>query len=114
MCYTIDRGVIVDARNLPNLTTTPEEIASLFENLGFDVFIAGDMTSRLRKALESVQIEPIADVYGSAREVVDNYLNNAILGTRSLLDIHREAVDPEDAGVDKVLETLAQKAANEN
>ncbi len=39
MCYTVEKGVITDCRNLPNMGVTSQEAADLINGLGFDAII---------------------------------------------------------------------------
>ena len=107
MCYTIEKGVVKDCRNLPNMGITSAEAVKLVRNAGFDVLISGGIDMDTASALCRAGVEVVAGVEGSAREVMDAYLCKTLMGVTELCDAHREEHDPEDQDVEDAFAKMA-------
>lgn len=80
MCYTIERGIITDARNLPNINPTETDLLSVIQRIGFDTLITGAIDERVAHQLCDAGIEVVAGAAGSTREAVDAYLAHTLMG----------------------------------
>ena len=77
MCYTVERGIIADCRNLPNPGLSAEDTTQMFIDLGVSTIIAGGIDYDFANMLCHAGIEVVAGVEGSAREVLEAYINLA-------------------------------------
>ncbi len=80
MCYTIERGIITDARNLPNINPTETDLLSVIQSIGFDTLITGAINESVACELCDAGIEVVAGVTGDVREAVDAYLAHTLMG----------------------------------
>lgn len=80
MCYTVERGIIADCRNLPNPGLSAEDTAQMFIDLGVSTIIAGGIDYDFANMLCHAGIEVVAGVEGSAREVLKAYINHTLIG----------------------------------
>ena len=87
MCYTVERGIIADCRNLPNPGLSAEDTAQMFIDCH-----AG--------------IEVVAGVEGSAREVLEAYINHTLIGADELCHTLAFNNDEEEAEVDDAFAKL--------
>ena len=107
MCYTVDRGVIRDCRNLPNMGITSAEAVSLITGLGFDVLISGGVDMDTANELCRCGVEVVAGVTGTAREVAEAYVSRTLMGAVELCHAHGEDHDPEDQDVEDAFAKMA-------
>lgn len=103
MCYTIERGIIVDCRNLPNSGITSHEAARLIIDLGFDAIISGGIDMDMANELCGAGVEVVAGVAGTAREVVESYISHTLMGAVSFCHMHDEP-DEDDEGEEEDIE----------
>lgn len=107
MCYTIEKGIITDCKNLPNMGITGEETVALMRQIGFDVLIAGGVDMDTANALCYAGVEVVAGASGTAREVVNSYMNRTLMGAVELCHASCEEHDPEDQDVEDAFEKMA-------
>lgn len=110
MCYTIEKGIITECRNLPNMGCTSHEGAELVIGLGFDTIISGGIDMDMANELCAAGVEVVAGVSGTAREVVQAYLNHTLMGAVEPCSIAE--VDPEDAEIDDAFDRIAESLAS--
>ena len=60
MCYTVEKGVITDCRNLPNMGVTSQEAADLINGLGFDAIITKGIDMDMAENLCASGVEVVA------------------------------------------------------
>lgn len=84
MCYTVDRGVIVECQNMPNPNLSMEKLIPLLRDLGVTVLIVGAIDYDTANVFCCADIEVIAGAQGSAREVVQAYLTHTLTGVDEL------------------------------
>ena len=84
MCYTVERGIIADCRNLPNPGLSAEDTAQMFIDLGVGTIITGGIDYDFANMLCHAGIEVVAGVEGSAREVLEAYINHTLIGADEL------------------------------
>ena len=89
MCYTVNKGVITDCRNLPNMGVTSHEAAQLVSSLGFDAIITKGIDMDMAEELCASGIEVVAGVDGTSREVVESYVTETLMGSRIALPCSR-------------------------
>lgn len=109
MCYTVDRGVITDCRNLPNPGLPCNEAAQMLVGLGINTIIAGGIDMDFANCCCYAGVEVVAGVRGTAREVADNYINHTLIGAAELCHISEEEIDPEDDDIDKTFADLERQ-----
>ena len=107
MCYTINRGIITDCRNLPNMGITSHEAASLIKDAGFDALIAGGVDIVMANELCEAGIEVVAGVQGTAREVAESYISHTLMGAVELCHANLEEQDPEDEDIEAAFAKMA-------
>lgn len=107
MCYNINKGVITECRNLPNMGITSAEGADLIKSAGFDVLITGGIDLDMADALCDCGVEVVAGTEGTAREVVDSYINSTLMGATKLCNAASEEHDPEDQDVEDAFQKMA-------
>lgn len=113
MCYTVEKGVITDCRNLPNMGVTSQEAADLINGLGFDVIITKGIDMDMAEDLCASGVEVVAGVDGTSREVVESYVTETLLGAVSLCHVHGDDDNDEedvDAAFDRIAEKLVASA----
>ena len=72
MCYRVDRGMIVDCQNMPNLSLPPAQLATLMKDLGVTVMLA--------QTVEQAGIEVEAGSTGTASGAARTYLAHTLAG----------------------------------
>lgn len=107
-CYTVNKGVIVDCRNLPNMGVTGAEAADLIKSIGFEVLITNGISIDMAELLCGCGVEVVTSVQGTAREVVEDYINNTLMGAVDLCNAPAEQHDPEDQDVEDAFEKMAK------
>lgn len=107
MCYNINKGIITECRNLPNMGITSAEGADLIKRAGFDVLITGGIDMDMADALCDCGVEVVAGTEGTAREVVDSYINSTLMGATKLCNAAFEEHDPEDQDVEDAFQKMA-------
>ena len=107
MCYTVEKGIIRDCRNLPNMGITSAEAVELVQSLGFDALISGGIDLDTANELCRLGVEVVAGASGTAREVVEAYLSSTLMGAAELCSAHEEPHDPEDQDVEDAFEKMA-------
>ena len=95
MCYTVERGIIADCRNLPNPGLSAEDTTQMFIDLGVSTIIAGGIDYDFANMLE-----------GSAREVLEAYINHTLIGADELCHTLAFNNDEEEAEVDDAFAKL--------
>ena len=78
MCYRVDRGMIVDCQNMPNLSLPPAQLAT--KALGVTVMLAQTVEPSARAALEQAGIEVEAGSTGTASGAARTYLAHTLAG----------------------------------
>ena len=107
-CYTVNKGVISDCRNLPNMGITGAEAAKLINDLGFEILITNGIDVDMANLLCECGVEVVAGVQGTAREAVERYISSTLMGAIELCDAHAEQHDPEDQDVEDAFEEMAK------
>ncbi len=97
MCYSIEKGIIKECRNLPNMGVTSHEGAQLVKDLGFDALISGGIDMDMANELCDANIEVVAGVSGSPLEVVQAYLNHTLMGAIGPCGVDSDEDDLDDA-----------------
>ena len=102
MCYTVNRGIISDCRNLPNPNIAGKELARLLKELGIDMLITSGIDMDTANALCYADIEVVAGPEGTAREVADKYLSRTLIGVDSLCHTYGalEAAEAEEDDIE--------------
>lgn len=100
MCYTVERGIISDCRNLPNSGITSHESARLIIGLGFDALITSGIDIDMANELCAAGVEVVAGVTGTAREVAQAYISHTLMGAMSLCHVDEADVEDEEAEED--------------
>ena len=80
MCYTVDRGIITDCRNLPIMREGGFEAAELIRSVGFDTLITSGIDMDMAGDLCDAGVEVVAGAEGTPREALDAYLANTLMG----------------------------------
>lgn len=106
MCYTVERGIIADCRNLPNPGLSAEDTAQMFIDLGVSTIITGGIDYDFANMLCHAGIEVVAGVEGSAREVLEAYINHTLIGADELCHTLAFNNDEEEAEVDDAFAKL--------
>ena len=107
MCYTTSKGIITDCRNLPNMGISGAEVIALLKATGSDAFITGGIDIDMANELCRCGIEVVAGVKGTARQVVEDYINHTLMGAIELCHASSEEHDPEDQDVEDAFERMA-------
>ncbi|MBC2890594.1 NifB/NifX family molybdenum-iron cluster-binding protein [Gordonibacter massiliensis (ex Traore et al. 2017)] len=84
MCYTVDRGVIVECQNMPNPGMSTAKLVTLFSEMGVDTIIVDAIDYDVANVFCHAGIEVIASAHGSAREVAQAYLTRTLTGVDEL------------------------------
>ncbi len=114
MCYTVDKGIITDCRNLPNMGVTSQEGADLITGLGFDAIISGGIDMDMANELCAHGIEVVAGVNGTSREVVESYITHTLMGAVSLCHLAEEEVANDgEEDIDEVFDRIAASLESE-
>lgn len=97
MCYTVDRGVIVECQNLPNPGLAAQKLAPLLSEMGVDVLIVDAIDYDVANVFCHAGIEVIAGAHGSALKVTQSYLTRTLTGVDELCHLddwdHEEGID---------------------
>lgn len=110
MCYTVDKGIVTDCRNLPNMGITSHEAVQLILGLGFDAIISGGIDYDMANELCASGVEVVAGVEGSPREVLDSYINHTLMGAVSFCHMHGEYDEEEDdEDLEAAFDAIAKK-----
>ncbi len=109
-CYTVERGVITDFRNLPNMGCTSKEAVDLIDGLGFDVIITSGIDMDTATKLCDLGVEVVAGAEGAVREVVEGYVSSTLLGVTTLCDssVEDEPEQDIDDAFDEIYRTLKE------
>ena len=75
--YTVERGVIVSANNLPALDQTISQLADLLKSIGIDVFIVGRVDSDMAATLRTSGAELVTDAKDDPLVAAREYISNA-------------------------------------
>lgn len=84
MCYTVNRGIITECQNMPNLGLSVGKLVPLLAELGIATLIVGCIEYDSACVFCDADIEIVAGVKGSAREVTEAYLAQTLIGTDEL------------------------------
>ena len=95
MCYTVERGIIADCRNLPNPGLSAEDTAQMFIDLDVSTIITGGIDYDFANMLCHAGIEVVAGVEGSAREVLEAYINHTLRSRRCVREAGSELLHSE-------------------
>jgi predicted Fe-Mo cluster-binding NifX family protein len=106
MCYNVERGIIADCRNLPNPGLSAEDTAQMFIDLGVSTIITGGIDYDFANMLCHAGIEVVAGVEGSAREVLEAYINHTLIGADELCHTLAFNNDEEETEVDDAFAKL--------
>ena len=80
LCYTVEKGIVTDCRNLPNMHDTSREAAELVTAVGFDTIITGGIDMDMADALCDAGVEVVAGAKDTPREALDAYLAHTLMG----------------------------------
>ena len=80
MCYTVERGIIADGKNIPILDNATMKLASLMKSLEIDTVIVGRIEYDIASSLCRAGIEVVAGAEGSALDVARAYLTKTLAG----------------------------------
>lgn len=80
MCYTVERGVIVNCQNMPNPGMPYQDLATTLLGLDVSTLIMGAIPIDIANIFCHAGIEVVAGAKGSAREVVEQYLTRTLIG----------------------------------
>ena len=101
MCYTVERGIITDCRNLPNPGLPAKDTARMLIDLGVNTIITGGIDYDFANMLCHSGIEVVAGVGGTAREVVEAHINHTLIGAdelcHTLSDCEEDEFEVDDA-----------------
>ena len=106
MCYTVERGIIADCRNLPNPGLSAEDTTQMFIDLGVSTIITGGIDYDFANMLCHCGIEVVAGVEGTAREVLESDINHTRIGADELCHTLAFNNDEEEAEVDDAFAKL--------
>ncbi len=87
MCYRVERGLITDCHNMPNLSMSSQQTAHLMHDLGITVVLANNMEGSAKTALEAAGIEVVEGMSGTASAAARQYVTNTLAGTESDLEM---------------------------
>ncbi len=87
MCYRVERGMITDCHNMPNLSMSSEQTAHLMHDLGITVVISNNLEGSAKRALEAEGIETVEGMSGTASAVARQYVTNTLAGTEADLEM---------------------------
>lgn len=76
MCYTIDRCIVADSRNMPNLKFTTKQILDIFLDLNIDTLICGYIVDEAASLFSDAGIEVVKGFSGSPREALNAHIVN--------------------------------------
>ena len=79
MCYTVDRGIVADGKNVPALEK-PTALPELLTALEVDTIIVGRIEYDIASSLCHSGIEVVAGAEGEALDVVRAYLTKTLSG----------------------------------
>ena len=108
MCYKVDKGIITECRNLPNMDVTSHAAAQLIIGLEFDALITGGIDMDMANELCSANIEVVAGVKGTAREALNAYVSNTLMGDAVALCHIHEYDDAEDEDIEAAFAKIAE------
>lgn len=108
MCYTVEKGIITDCRNLPNMSVTGDEVFALLRDLGFDVLITRGIDMDTATKFCELGIEVVAGAAGTAREVVEAYVSHQLLEATNLCGVSCHGDIEEDPEDEAAFEKLAK------
>ena len=74
MCYTVERGVIVDSRNLPAFDQPIEAAANVLRSLGVDVLIMGRIDPDAKERLGASGATLVTGAKGDPLQAARSYL----------------------------------------
>ncbi|MBQ3301611.1 MAG: hypothetical protein IJH04_05660 [Eggerthellaceae bacterium] len=80
MCYTVDRGIIVDSRNMPAFDQPLDKFIELMKSIQMDTLIVGRIEYDMATAFCHNGIEIVAGAEGRALDVVRSYVSNTLSG----------------------------------
>lgn len=106
MCYAVSKGTITECRNLPNMASNSHDAAQLIIDLGFDTIISGGIDMDMANELCAANVEVVAGVSGTAREVMDAYLSNTLMGEAMELCQVSQA---DEADIDAAFDEIAAR-----
>lgn len=93
MCYTIQRGIIVECQNMPNPGLPLNKLVSLLHDFDVRTLIVGCIDYDTAHVLCREDIEVVAGASGSARDVVQAYLTRTLTGVDDLCHIDEHGDD---------------------
>lgn len=76
MCYTIDRCVVTDCRNMPNLKFTTVQILDIFTDLKIDTLLCGNLVAEAATLFHDAGIEVVTGCKGSTNDAISAYLTD--------------------------------------
>ena len=86
MCYLIDHGVITGCQNVPNLSTSVNDMFETITALDVQTLLVDTINYDVASSFCDAGIELIAGVKGTAREAVEQYLSQTLLCASSLCE----------------------------
>ncbi len=78
-CYLVERGIIVDCQNIPNLHVPYNNVAQTLASLGIKTVIVGAAPHTIGSVFQQANIEIIAGAEGGTREAVEQYLTSILI-----------------------------------
>lgn len=88
MCYTVERGIIVDCKNMPILDQPMESIVQVLSKIGVDTLITDMIEASMADEFCKVGIEVVARAEGEASDVVRAYVTHTLSDTSLPCIVH--------------------------
>ena len=79
MVYSVDRGVVVDSRNLPVFDRSVHRAVNLFQSIGIDVLIVGRIDSEMASVIRSSGIELVEGAQDDPLVATREFISNLFL-----------------------------------
>ena len=80
MCYTVDRGIIAEGKNVPALDKGSMKLTDFLQALEIDTIIVGRIEYDIASAFCRTGVEVVAGAEGEALDVARAYLSKTLSG----------------------------------
>ncbi len=87
MCYRVEKGLITDCHNMPNLSMSSQQTAHLMHDLGITVVLANNLEGSAKQALQEAGIETVEGMNGTASAAARQYVTRTLTGTEYDLEM---------------------------
>ena len=87
MCYTVERGIIEDGKNVPALEKGAMNLTDFLQALEVDTIIVGRIEYDMASVLCRNNIEVVAGAEGTALDVAKAYVSNTLSGVEEVCSI---------------------------